>query len=179
MENEFKIIDNVNENLLKQLVELDKSVYKKSDMCEIDICKNWLSVNKDIYTVLLYNNKAIGYINFMPITKDCYDNFAKGAKKDYQIKCDEILPFSKIGVNNCLLASIVIHKDFQNGVAIKYLFNGFKEKLLNFAKDNIKISKIIFDCVSVDGEKFVKKYFDAKLIRVASTGKIYERKLNG
>ena len=59
-------------------------------------------------------------------------------------------------------------------MAIKYLYNGFIEKIKKYAKENIKISNIILDCVSEDGEKFAKKYLNAKFIKETLSSKIYE-----
>ena len=174
MENNFKITYQVDDNLLKQMLKLDESVYKKEDCGTFEICKEWLSINNDIYTILLLDNKVIGYINFMPISDKCYNKFISGLKKDYEINSKDIIPFSKTKYIKCLLTSVVIHKDFQNSMAIKYLYNGFIEKIKKYAKENIKISNIILDCVSEDGEKFAKKYLNAKFIKETLSSKIYE-----
>ena len=109
MENNYKVVYKVNDELLKQMLELDASVYKEEDSGVLEICKEWLSINDEIYTMLLHCNKVIGYINFMPITDECYYGFTKGTKKDYEIDRKDILPFSKIKDNKCLLTSVVIH----------------------------------------------------------------------
>ena len=113
----------------------------------------------------------------MPITDECYNSFIKGEKRDYQITNKDILPFSKDKGNKCLLTSVLIREDFRNGIAIQYLLNGFFERLKKYKDENILISKIVLDCVSEDGEKFAKRYFDAKFIRQTKTGKIYESDL--
>lgn len=66
--NKFKIMNKVNDDLIKKMIELDKLVFKGDDIGAFDKCKEWVGINPDIYTVLMADNKVIGYINFMPIT---------------------------------------------------------------------------------------------------------------
>lgn len=162
------------EELLKQAIDLDKSVFEDNDIGDFNKCKEWLNINKEIYTILLFNNKVVGYINFMPITRDCYCKIKKGELKDYQINISDILPFEKDKEYNCLMTSIVIHKEFRNGIAVQRLWNGFKDKLLAFKKRNIKISLIIMDCVTDIGEKCAINYLNAKYVCNSNGGKIYE-----
>ncbi|MBQ8762116.1 MAG: hypothetical protein IJZ26_02205 [Clostridia bacterium] len=177
MDSNYKLVYKINDNLLQQMLELDASVYKEEDSGVLEICKEWISVNDDIYTMLLHNNKVIGYINFMPITNECYLGFVNGTKKDYEITSKDIVKFSKTEENKCLLTSVVLHEDYQNGEAIKYLCDGFIQKLKDYKKENIIISTIILDCVSEDGEKFAKYFLNAKLVKDLKTSKIYEGNL--
>ncbi len=84
----------------------------------------------------------------MPITDGCYNSFIMGEKRDYQITNKDILPFSKVKENKCLLTSVLIREDFRNGIAIRYLLNGFFERLKKHKDENVLISKVVLDCVS-------------------------------
>ena len=69
----FSIVNQVNGTLIKDMIELDKLVFNGDDIGAFNKCKEWVEINPDIYTVLMADNKVIGYINFMPITDKAYN----------------------------------------------------------------------------------------------------------
>ena len=79
--------------------------------------------------------------------------------------------FFENGTFNCLFTSIVIKPEYQDTNMVRELWNGFLE---NIKQKKLKIDKVIIDCVSEDGEKFVKRNFNAKYITNSCEGKIYE-----
>ena len=60
----LKILYKVNEDIINKMIELDETVFKEEDRGTLEGCKKWLKCNPDIYTVLLYDDEVIGYINF-------------------------------------------------------------------------------------------------------------------
>ena len=157
---------------------LDNLVYKNNDIGVFDTCKDWLTANKDIYTILTLNNKVIGYINFMAITDDCYNQFKLGKFKDYNLKNNHILPFKTNTPLKCLFTSIVIHPNYQNGTAILRLWNGFKEKIKALISSGMIIDTVIMDCVTDIGKKCAINYLNAKYICDSDNGKIFEGNLD-
>ncbi|MBE6124602.1 MAG: hypothetical protein E7184_03655 [Erysipelotrichaceae bacterium] len=166
----FRIENEVNDSYLHQMINLDKEVFQGIDIGSFSKCKEWLSVNNDIYTMLLCKGKIIGYINFMPIKNEFYQKMKSGQAKDCDIKRKDIEEFNNASVK-CLFTSIVISKEYQNTLAITYLWSGFIKKMKSL---KVNISNIIMDCVTELGEKFAIKYLNAKFICNSSTGKIYE-----
>ena len=71
----------------------------------------------------------------------------------------------------CLLVGIVIRAEYQDTEAIIELWNGLLNKLKSM---NLTISSVIADCVSEDGENFVKKQLNAEFITNSNGGKIYQ-----
>ena len=169
----YKIVYDVTDELLKQALELDKQVFSKLDIGDFDLCKSWLKINNQIYTFLLYNNKLIGYINFIRITDDCFSKFIQGKMKDYKLNDKDILPFKKNEGNKCLFMSIAIAKEHRDTNAIIYLKKGFDKKLKKLKKQGVVISDTVIDCVSVDGVKFCIERLDAKYLTGSLNGKIY------
>ena len=169
--NKFSIVNKVNDTIIKEMVELDKLVFKGEDIGAFDKCKEWVKSNPDIYTVLMQNNKVIGYINFMPITDESYNKIKEGKLKDYELNNDDIISFSNCKPLKCLFTSIVIHPDYQKGLALKTLWKGFLNKLKSL---NLTISSMIMDCVTYLGEKCAKNYLGAQFITYSQNGKIYE-----
>lgn len=170
----YKISNKVTDELLKEMIELDNSVFEGQDVGDFSKCKEWLSANEDIYTVLLLDDRVVGYINFMPITDECYYKFRAGLVKDYQLTGKDILRFSTTQPLNCLLTSIVIEKSLRDGQAIKFLWDGFINKIQRL---KAKIGKVILDCVTIDGENFAKRNFNAKFLSNSNGGKVYEGEL--
>ena len=68
MENSLK------DDYLEQMLKLDESNYSEDDKGTYSMCMDWYSVNNDIYIILLYDNKVVGYINFIALTKEAYQN---------------------------------------------------------------------------------------------------------
>lgn len=167
----FRIVNQVNDTLIKEMIELDKLVFKGDDIGDEDKCKEWVGINPDIYTVLMADNKVIGYINFMPITDESYNKIKEGKLKDYELNTDDIISFSNCKPLKCLFTSIVVHPDHQKGLALKTLWKGFLNKLKSL---NLTISSVIMDCVSYLGEKCAKSYLGAEFITNSHNGKIYE-----
>ncbi|MGN0960648.1 MAG: hypothetical protein ACI4PF_00445 [Christensenellales bacterium] len=167
----FSIVNQVNDSLIKDMIELDKLVFKGEDIGAFDKCKEWVKINPDIYTVLMLDNKVIGYINFMPITDKAYQAIKQGKLKDYELTGSEIITYSSTKLLKCLFTSIVIKPEHQDTQAIIELWNGFINKLKTM---KINISSIVIDCVSEMGEKFIKQHLNVKFIINSHNGKIYE-----
>ena len=171
----FSIINQIDDNLIKEMIKLDKLVFKGEDIGVFEKCKEWVKINPDIYTVLILDNKVIGYINFMPVTERAYNKVKQGRLKDYELADDDIIAYSSHKFLKCLLTSIVIKPEYQDTEAIIELWNGFLNKLQLMSWT---ISGIIIDCVSEAGEKFVKEHLNAKYITNSNGGKIYEGNIN-
>lgn len=167
----FTIETNVNDNILKEMIELDKLVFNGEDIGDENKCREWLKRNKDIYTVLLLDGHVIAYINFMPITDTAYETIKQGKLKDYELDKNDIIEFSSNKSLKCLFTSIVAHPDYQTEAPLVLLWRGFLNKLKNL---NVTISSVIADCVSEKGEKLAIHGLNAKFITNSHNGKIYE-----
>lgn len=159
---------------IKEMLLLDKDVFNLKDTSSYSKVKSWYNKNNEIYTVLKLDGVVVGYINFMPITKDCYDKFRIGKYKDYMLSTKDVANFVK-GDNYCLAMSIVIRKDIRDTKAIIKLWKGFLRKINKLKKQGIKITSIVADCVSIDGIKyFISNYNGKYICNSQDWGKIYE-----
>lgn len=174
--NEFSIRNQVNDGLIEEMIKLDKLVFKDDDIGDFDKCKEWIKCNPDIYTILMLDNKVIGYINFMPITDVAYQSIKQGKLKDYELTKNEIMTYSSAKPLKCLFTSIVIHPEHQTGLELAKLWKGFFNKLKSL---KLTISSVIMDCVTAIGEKCAKNYLGAKFITNSHNGKIYEGSIKG
>lgn len=169
--NKFSIVHHVNDTIIKEMIEIDKLFFKGNDVGVFDKCKEWIKSNKDIYTVLMQDKRVVGCINFMPITEEAYQKVLQGKLKDYQISKNDIIQFKSKKPLKCFLIGIVIRTEYQDSDAIIELWNGFLNKLKSM---NLTISSVVADCVSEQGENFVKQRLNAKFITNSKGGKIYE-----
>ena len=173
--NNFSIVYDVTNERLEQAIAIDKQFFISEEVGDQNVCCDWLSVNKDIYTFLLYDDCVVGYINFMAVTDNCYDKILKGMLPDYEMPLEDILPF-RLGENKCLFTSIALDKKFQNGIAVKKLWQGFCDKVKKINSQGKHISHIVMDCVTPIGEKCAKHFLKAHFVTTSKHGKIYEVK---
>lgn len=166
----YKVVYDVDDEILSELIKLDKTFYDVSDIGSFELCRQFLSKNKDIYTVLMKDENPVGYISFFPISKAAYSKFKNGQLRDYQLTVDDILPFSEEKELDCIFSSIVIDKKLHKSKAIACLLRGFLNHIQGL---NVKINRIIFDCVSDEGEKLAL-IFGSTPIPNKSNRKIFE-----
>lgn len=178
MRKTFKICHQPTDNDLREMITLDKKVFNASDCMSYDKVKTFYQLNPEIYTVIKFNDKVIGYINFTGITKECYFSFCNGNNKDYLLSIKDIAPFIQ-GENYGIITSIVLEKDFRDGKAIKLLTNAFKHKIKILEKSGKYFFGLVCDCVSIDGIKYVINNFNGKyLCNSDYCGKIYKCDFN-
>ena len=174
----FEIVYNPNENDIKQMVELDADSYEESlDRGVLEKCLEWKKICPNLYTAIKFDKKIIGYINFIAITEECYNKTKSGNFKDYELSVGDLLPF-KEGKNYCLFMSIVIEEKFRDSQVVVKLLNAFFEKINKMKQNGVVLNNILCDCVSKDGENFVKRSFNANFVCNTKNGtKIFEFKL--
>lgn len=175
---EWTTTHRVDDQTLKELLQLDKNAFAGKDIGNFEQCKKWLAVNKHIYTVLKFKGQVVGYINFTPLTDKAFEEYRDGKIKDYQLTEKDIRPFVRGGDLNCLFMSIVIKEEFRDGIAIVKLLNAFSAFLESQKAKGVNIASVLQDCVSVDGIKIALNFWGAKYVRESRNGKIYVRSLH-
>ncbi|MBE5735086.1 MAG: hypothetical protein E7361_01395 [Clostridiales bacterium] len=174
MSNKYEIRYDVTEDYINQMIELDKQSYSGDNIGERSRIQSWLNSNKDIYTMLLCDGKVVGYINFMPITKECFDRYYSGKISDCEITGEDVCPFIVDKDNYCLFTSIVVSKSHRFTRSAMLLWQGFCNKINKLQNNGIHISRVIMDCVTDIGEKCAIKYLNAQYVTKSPNGKIYE-----
>lgn len=139
-------------------VELDKLCFEEDEQATVEIYTDWNKKNKDLFTLLYEGSKLIGYINFLPVTKECADGIRKGIKKDSDITADDILNYEKDDTYTCLFVSLVVHPDYQNTNAMLKLLTAWRKHIEEvIEKKNITIENILVDCVNDKIKELVKR----------------------
>ena len=170
---EFQIEFSPTENDLRQMIMLDNRAYKKQeDRGILEKCLAWKRACPDLYTALKHNGTVVGYINFLPVTKKCYEKFRNGKLKDFEIAERDVLPFKK-GDNYCIFVSIVIAEKFRNTKGIHLLMMAWRNRILVLQEKGVQVKKILADCVSEEGVK-LSQGFNGKLVKDTQERKIFE-----
>ena len=148
------------EEIYKAL-ELDRLFYKIpcNEQFDIEKCVSWnKKTNNQIYTMVKdsVSGDIIGYINAAPINNKCYEEIKSGQYPDAEINDNDIVAFEGPNIHkhyNLYFASIVIDTSKDGFIRFKNLYDAFLDKLINFTKQNIIISRIIADAVSDEGKR--------------------------
>lgn len=157
------------------MIDLNAESYEnQDDVGVLEKCIEWHRICPEIYTIIRNGKSLIGYINFVPITRECYLKIKNGELKDYEFQINDILDFKK-GENYCLFMSIVIKEKYRNTKVIIEMMKYFFKKMDRLKRQGVELNNVICDCVSEDGEKLINRNFDAKFIcYTKNRTKIYE-----
>lgn len=165
----------VNDEILAQMIKLDESVYHYGDIGNFNLCKDWLSKNNEIYTILKQGDKVVGYFNFMPLKKPSYDLYKMGRLRDYQITSFDIETYEDNTEYYGLICSIVMDEKIRKSTATLKLFKGFYAKIKALKERGITFKSVLCECVTDDGIANAKKL---GLSLVNPAHEIYEGPLN-
>ena len=149
----FKIIKDV-DNYIEEIIQLDNKFYKEEYTWSDEYQKAVYERNKDSFIAVTNDNKLVGYLNFLNISDNVYNQMLKSNViiDEYDLK--DIMPFTEN--NNILICSIVIDKEYQNTGVVKYLTDGLLARLKELEKNNYHIKTLSGTAVSEDGQKLLK-----------------------
>lgn len=170
---------------IKQLMQLDKQAYgeKGKDCIYIGKQESYLDRfgykkikgkyhllsdygNVDSIIAIQYKDRIIGYINFLLLSDELYDEIINPNMTEYAIHPEnrddgitgkQVCQWSK-EKNNIFILSIVIDKQFQNGEVIRLLTNSFVSYIKEKSKE-YPITSITCDTVSEHGTKIMKLFW--------------------
>ncbi len=173
----FTISSYATNERVRQMIELDKQVYIYNEIGNFDLCKQWLSVNPNIYTMLLEEDKVVGYINFVPLTNESYEAYKQNKLQDYQLTTSDVLPFESGKQHNCLIMSFVVDKKYRNTNASAVLISAFTKKIKALNKKGVVINNVICDCVSDEGINLAQK-LNFKVVKELNKRILFEGKFD-
>ena len=170
----FLIKNLVTKNDVQSMLKIDKQVYKNENNVPEDIVMSWYTKNPKIYTAIFDKTKLIGYINFMPITKDCYERYLFDDFCENNIVNDDIVVFEPNKQYYTLFSSVAIHPKYQNTSAFTQLITNFYRNMKEyFIKNKITIISTIAECVNENMEKFLINSQFKKIKKNIYEGKIF------
>ena len=144
----YKLVDNI-EEYIDDIITLDDDFYDQAYLWNNDYQRKVYDRNHDSFIAVSLDNKLVGYINYLSITKELYNQMKESNEIVDDFKLEDIIPFGDeiyLTVN-----SIVILKEHQDGEVIKIINNEFLKKI-----NNLSIKGINTIAISPDGNKWAQ-----------------------
>ena len=144
----YKLVDNI-EEYIDDIITLDDDFYDQAYLWNNDYQRKVYDRNHDSFIAVSLDNKLVGYINYLSITKELYNQMKESNEIVDDFKLEDIIPFGDeiyLTVN-----SIVILKEHQDGEVIKLINNEFLKKI-----NNLSIKGINTIAISPDGNKWAQ-----------------------
>jgi hypothetical protein len=144
----YKLVDNI-EEYIDDIITLDDDFYDQAYLWDNDYQRKVYDRNHDSFIAVSLDNKLVGYLNYLSITKELYNQMKESNEIVDDFKLEDIIPFGDeiyLTVN-----SIVILKEHQDGEVIKIINNEFLKKI-----NNLSIKGINTIAISPDGNKWAQ-----------------------
>lgn len=160
---DFRIYNHhiLNDKIFNKIADLDRNIYSKDLLWSADYQKQLYNKNKDTYSIIKYRNKIVGYINYLVLTKNEYDEIINNNTITVNYNNNDILKYNKSEDNYVIIDSIVIDEKYDNSKVIK-LFNKAINKYINEKK---KQGFKIADVISIAVNDFEKRILNNSILK--------------
>lgn len=148
--------EQIKDEMLKEIRILDEKFFGSEYLWDEDYQLQLFNKNKDSMIIVNYKNKLVGYLNYLVITEDKYNEMLNSNVIIDNFDIDEVTPFYKSKKNYITINSVVIDRKFQNGYVIKLLTRRLKKILKQKKADKYRIAGINAIAVSEDGKKILE-----------------------
>lgn len=161
--------------MILEAIKIDNEVFRDISPEKLDTCMLWLKQSPDIYTMVLDDDKVVGYINAMPTTRQVIDllrdSFNMPSVAD--VYPYNILSYSDPNISALYIHSIAVHPSYQDTGTIDFLLGKFFMRLAKTLGNKAKALTFLACVISEDGEKLCNRL---GLVRVIDYGnlKVYE-----
>jgi len=155
---DFKVISNhhIDKDTLKSIYSLDKSNYDKKILWDSKYQEDLYNRNKDSFSFIEYKNEILGYVNYLVLDKEEFDEIVTLSKLKINYNKEDILNYKLDSDNYVIIDSIVINPDYENKKVVNLFASVIKKYFKTKEKQGYKISDIIAVGVT-DFEKDVLK----------------------
>ena len=141
----------------------DRFGYRENEKGEMILDPNIGCVD-NIVAVANENNQIVGYINYLTLGNDLYNEIINPdidayledpSRRDDGITGEQLTKWSKTNPNNLFILSVTIAKKYQDGEVVKLVSNEFRNELIQKENEGYHINSITGDTVSDHGEDFL------------------------
>ena len=165
--------ENITNEMLKEVLNLDKKFFKEEYLWDTDYQIKIFNKIKNSFIIIKYKNKLIGYLNYLVITEEKYNEMLNSNVIVDEFELNEILPFNENNSNYLTINSVVIDKKFQNGIAVRLLTSELQNILSEMNLNNYKIVGINGFAVSNDGMHFLENLGFEKIRLLEDNNNLY------
>lgn len=128
-ENDYKVYDGyqIEEKMINEIDLLDKQFFKEEHLWETNYQLQLFNKNKNSLIMVKYNNECVGYLNYLVITKEKYDQMINSNVIIDEFDFDEVTIFYKNKENYLTINSVVVDKEHQDSYVVKILTKNLKK----------------------------------------------------
>ena len=144
--------------MIREALMLDKKYYLPQYHLSLAQCLGYYAKNDQIYTMLLYDDHVIGYMNFSPISEEKYDEIATGKSIDTSICAQDICSYEEDHVYSAYLSSIVIDEQYRNNGLGNLLIKILTDKIAELYDKKIFFKRIIADVLNDAGMALARNF---------------------
>jgi len=105
--------EQIKDEMLKEIRILDEKFFGSEYLWDEDYQLQLFNKNKDSMIIVNYKNKLVGYLNYLVITEDKYNEMLNSNVIIDSFNIDEVTPFYKSKKNYLTINSVVIDRKFQ------------------------------------------------------------------
>ena len=145
-----------NKKIVNSIYKLDRDNYADKFIWSREKILSIIKRKKTDYIFIYDKNKIVGYVNFIRITKEKYDNLIT-SKRFLNITSSDIKSFRRNTNNYVCIESISINPDYQNEKTIKSISNSITSYFDSRSKNGYNIPEII--CIPCN--EFEKKVLES------------------
>lgn len=149
----MKVLKDI-DKYIDEILTLDDEFYDQEYLWDNDYQRKVYERNKDSFIAVIDNDKLIGYLNYLNIKEDKYNEIKTSNIIIDEFNLEDIIPFTNN--NNLIINSVVIDKKYQNTDVIKYITDGLLDKLKELESNGCHIKSLDLTAISNDGAKFAK-----------------------
>ncbi len=157
---EVRYGNEIDRSILEQVYALDVMCYEKELQGELENLIKRYECNRDTFICVMDGERLAGYINFFPIGEklheDLFDDDHREIRDD-DIEPEEMAQYTKDGVNNIFIISVVVHPDYRDGETVKLIGRKFAKFIADKQADGYNIGDITGTAVSGGGRKFLSR----------------------
>lgn len=123
----------------------------------------WDNKNPDINIFVrdITNNKIVGEITMLPLSKHQFCKFIDGTLKDTEINKNTLLKYESNNTYYLLFSAIAIDINYRNDkLVLSYLLKGLEQKIKSLLNRNIKFANMCAEGQTKDGQKFIENFLN-------------------
>ncbi|MBP5656126.1 YgjV family protein [Candidatus Saccharibacteria bacterium] len=143
-------------HICSNIIALDRDIYSEEYLWSIDQQRDIFNVNPDSIMLIRDKKKTIGYLNYIVITEEKYNQIKRAYTYYGSLNTADVLQLRKRRKNYMLIESIVVEKSYESKKMMNFIQNRFRIYLRNKRKQGYNIHGILSVGVS-DFEKDLLK----------------------
>lgn len=150
--------ENVPKIILDDIYNLDKQFYTEKYLWKPEHQYKLYQQNKRSIICAVADGKLIGYLNYLCVSEDKYNEAIKSNTIVDEYDVSDIQHFYKRKPNYISINSFVIEKKYQDAEAVRMITNRFRKEIRAIHKEGYKVAGINATAISKHGKKALDRF---------------------